>query len=256
MNPLPKHSASWNRLAPPLRPTTQVAQQMRDLCVTGETLLLGVTPEFHPLFDNLLAVDVNQHMIDTVWPGDTESKKAILADWKTMTWSPGQFGNIISDGALGLLGKLDNMVNFANKCKLWLKPNGRLIQRVFERPRIPVTIEELKYDLQARTGLGWNGFKWKMVYYIAAKNNGPVELAKVRDLFNEIALDRKYVAMSTGWNIDDINTIDLYENIDTVTFVPDRQQWVCVFDIADFVETTGYDLADTCPIIVWKKDGK
>jgi len=253
MNPLPKHSASWNKLAPPLRPTLQVAQQMRDLCTDGQTLLLGVTPEFYPLFNELLAVDVNQHMIDTVWPGDTEYKKALQANWKNMTWSPGQFGNIISDGALGLLGKLDDMVNFINQCKLWLNPKGRLIQRVFERPKIPVTIEELKYDLSACTGIGWNGFKWKMVYYVAANNNGLVRLSTVRDLFNDISPDRRYASMNTGWKIEDVNTIDLYENIETLTFVPNREEWICVFGESEFIETTGYDLAETCPIIVWKK---
>jgi hypothetical protein len=254
MTSLPKHSDSWNKLGPPLRPTLQVAKQIRELCQEGETLLLGVTPEFYPLFDNIIAVDSNPRMIETVWLGDTEYKRAVLSDWMTMTASPGQFVNIIGDGGLTLLGDLGKMFNFVYKCKQWLRPGGIFVHRVFERPIIPISMTEISHDLNMYSGSEWNAFKWKMVYYLAEKSNGPVPLAKVRDMFNEIAPDRKKISAITGWTMDQIDTIDFYENIETVTFIPNRQQWlgVCGDDVK-FIETTGYNLAETCPLMVWKK---
>lgn len=249
---LPNHNKSWSKIGPPLRPTPQVAQHIRNLSVEGDTLLLGVTPEFHPLYDSLTAVDSNPLMLEKVWPGDTESKKAIVADWVTMKWSPATFDNIIGDGGLTMLGDLDTITTFVNQCTVWLRPNGMFIHRLFERPKFPISYSELEYEVQSATGINWHGFKWKIAYHIAEINDGYVALAGVRDMFNKLVTNRSMLSNTTGWPIEEINTIDLYENIDTVTFLPNRQQWSSVID-CDFVDTTGYSLAETCPLMIWKK---
>jgi hypothetical protein len=253
MTALPKHSDNWNKLGPPLRPTLQVAKQIRSLSVDGDTMILGVTPEFYPLYDSILAVDSNPRMLETVWLGDSDNKKAIVADWLDINAAPGQFVNIIGDGGLTMLGDLGKISNLVYKCKIWLRPGGVFIHRLFERPIIPISMTEILYDLRMYSGADWNAFKWKMVYYMAEKNNGPVALTKVRDLFNELAPDRKKISAATGWPTEQIDTIDLYENITTVTFIPNRQQWIGVCDGAEFIETTGYNLAETCPLMYWRK---
>jgi len=249
---LPNHNKSWNNIGPPLRPTFQVANQIRNLSVDGNTLLLGVTPEFHPLYDNLTAVDSNPLMLERVWPGDIGYKKAIVADWTSMKWSPSTFDNIIGDGGLTMLGDLDTIKTFVHQCTVWLRPNGMFIHRLFERPKFPISYSELEYETLAATGINWHGFKWKIAYHIAEIHDGYVALAEVRDLFNKLAPNRSMLSTTTGWPIEEINTIDLYENIDTVTFLPNRKQWSSVIDCV-FVDTTGYSLAETCPLMIWKK---
>ena len=244
---LPKHSKSWDKLKPPLRPTSDTAQQMRNLCSDGDTLLLGVTPEFYPLFTNLIGTDSNPKMVDTIWPGNTDNKTAFVLDWTTMEWHAEMFDTIIGDGGLTMLGNLDRMRNFVTKCQTWLKPNGTFIHRLFERP-------DVLEDVFNTNNLGWNAFKWRLVYFLANANNGPVPLADVKDLFDEAFPDRELLAAETGWSIDSINTIDLYEGISTVTFIPNRAQWSSIID-CEFVKTKGYDLAETCPLMIWRKDG-
>ena len=249
---LQNHSSNWNKLTPPLRPTMEVAQQMYRLTPRGRTLLLGVTPEFHSMFEDLYAVDYNPSMIEQVWPGDTLIKQAHLGDWRTMEFEDSYFDAIIGDGALGLLGDLVSIQEFLARAVNWLRPGGVFAHRVFERPTPAITLDDLQNDL-ASTTLCWNAFKMKLLFYVAEQNNGEAKFADVLSLFNTLVTDRD----TAPWSREQVDTIDLYAGLSSGTMMPDRGQHRSVFpensDYWHFSTTTGYDLAECCPIMIWKR---
>ena len=257
MNALPKHSSSWNKITPPLRPTEAVVWRMRDLSTDGPALLFGVTPEFCLAFDDITAVDNNADMIARVWPGDTDNKRAILGEWASTDWPENRFATIVGDGAMTLLDSLSAISSIQRRAFSWLQPGGTFVHRVFECPDEPITIEELADQLSKSAIMNWNAFKLRMMYYQAQNDGGINSLSQVLDLFNSIAPDRDAVCDATGWNRDLVDTIDLYQGINTVACKPTRAQWMSTIPDGavnlQFYHVDGYDLAGTCPIMVWEK---
>jgi len=249
---LQNHSSNWNKLTPPLRPTMEVAQQMYRLTPRGRTLLLGVTPEFHSMFEDLYAVDYNPSMIEQVWPGNTLIKQAHLGDWRTMEFEDSYFDAIIGDGALGLLGSIYAIQAFQARALRWLKPGGVFAHRVFERPTPSLTLDDLKNDL-ASTALSWNAFKMKLLFYAAEQHNGETSFSEVLELFNSLMPDRD----ATPWTRAEVDTIDLYAGLAGNTVMPCRWQHALLLPVGSsewqFIPTEGYDLAECCPIMIWKR---
>jgi hypothetical protein len=257
MTALPKHSSSWNKLTPPLRPTDYVANSFRSLSKPGKTLMFGVTPELHAVFSDLLAVDSNPEMIRTVWPGDTLLRTARVGEWSSLSFRPNTFASVIGDGALTMLASLSNIRNVQAKAYDWLEPGGTFVQRLFERPSTAVTIDQLKTILSQPATMNWNAFKLLMMMYQAELNAGINSLPGVLDLFNKLAPDRDAVCAVTGWERATVDTIDLYQGITSVTYKPNRAEWIsAVPDNAvniSFHLLPGYDLYEICPMMVWEK---
>ena len=249
---LQNHSSNWNKLTPPLRPTMEVARTMYRVTPRGRTLLLGVTPEFHSVFEDIHAVDFNPSMIEHVWPGDTLIKRAHLADWRTMEFEDSYFDAIIGDGALGLLGSAYAIQQFQARALRWLKPGGVFAHRVFERPTPALTLDDLRADL-SDTDLCWNAFKMKLLFYMAEQNNGVAKFTEVLELFDELVKDRDL----TPWARAQVDTIDLYAGLDATTVMPNRWQHALLTPDnimeCQFIPTEGYDLAECCPIMIWKR---
>lgn len=214
--------------------------------------MLGVTPEFHSVFQDIHAVDFNPKMIEHVWPGDTLIKRAHLGDWRTMEFEEDRFDAIIGDGALGLLGSAYAIQQFQARALRWLRPGGVFAHRVFERPTPALRLEDLRKDIES-THICWNAFKMKLLFYAAEQNNGPAQFSDVLALFNELVKDRD----ATPWTRTEVDTIDLYAGLDGGTVMPNR--WQHAFLMPDgssewqFIPTAGYDLAECCPIMIWKK---
>ena len=214
--------------------------------------MLGVTPEFHSVFEDLHAVDFNPKMIEQVWPGDTLIKRAHLGDWRTMEFEEDRFDAIIGDGALGLLGSAYAIQQFQARALRWLRPGGVFAHRVFERPTPALTLADLQQDI-AGTHICWNAFKMKLLLYAAEQNNGPAQFSEVLTLFNKLVQDRD----STPWTRAEVDTIDLYAGLDSGTVMPNRWQHAFLLPVGStgwqFIPTVGYDLAECCPIMIWKK---
>lgn len=239
----------------------EVAQQMYRLTPRGRTLLLGVIPEFHSMFQDLYAVDFDPEMIQQVWPGDTLIKQAHLGDWRTMEFEDSYFDAIIGDGALGSLGDLVSIQEFLARAVNWLRPGGVFAHRMFERPIPAITLENLQSDIVGTT-ICWNAFKMKLLFYVAEQNIGEdvaeqnigeVKFADVLSLFNTLVTDRD----STPWSREQVDTIDLYDGLSGGTMMLDRGQHRSVFpensDYWQLAITSGYDLAEYCPIMIWKR---
>ena len=91
-----KYHARWAQIAPPLRPDQDVVEYVRALAGgdAGRVLLLGVTSELADAFEKVYAADKNPAMVANVWPGDTPTKKAVVADWLDLDPSIGPFAAV------------------------------------------------------------------------------------------------------------------------------------------------------------------
>lgn len=226
----------------------------------GRTLLLGVTPELHAAFDNVIAVDQDRDMITNVWPGDTDTKTAIQGEWLQMRWANGSFDNIVCDGGLSMLEDLDNMSYFQHLCMGWLRSGGSVLHRVFERPSgdDAITMERLQAEMSGPATVNWHAFKWLMAFYVAEQQgDSQIRLVSILDLFNDICADRTALSERTGWSIDSINTIDLYQGSDKVTCFGTRSEHLSTIPSTavdvNMWTVSGYDLHEHCPMMRWRK---
>ena len=261
MKQWPKHSANWNRLGPPLRPAPSVIQVMKQAIPQGNVLMLGVTPEIYQAFDNIQAVDRDQSMIDRVWLGDTQTKKVTVGQWMEMDWPDNTFSGIVGDCAIPMLGNLETVTEFQQRCYHWLKPGGTVAFRLMERPEQDVTIRNLIDAVSGPATMNFHAFKWRMGQCVAAWNrNSTAASADIRHLFQNLGFvkdHRGYLCYVTGWDIDAVDSIDLYENATQVVLFALRQEYQDTIPPGaqniTFTTNNDYDLADYTPILTWSK---
>lgn len=254
-------SRNWDKIGPPLRPTAKVAAHMRNQTVDdARVLLLGVTPELHAVFDEIIAVDRDPDMVRNVWPGDTETKTVLVDDWERMKWVPGSFDAIVCDGGFSLLEEQYRIRYLQSMCMEWLRPGGVLVHRFFERPtgRDAITLSDLSIAAGGAKPVNWHAYKWLMAFYLAeARRDSAISLAGLRDMFNDMHRDRQELSDLTGWSMESINTIDFYEGTKKVVFLGTREEHMATIpgsaeDIL-FWTVDGYDLHEHCPLMRWRK---
>ena len=252
----PKHSANWNRLGPPLRPSTQVVEIMKSLA-SGDILLMGVTPELHAAFKNIIAVDRDSSMIEKVWLGDDDTRNVMQNDWMEMVWQSNNFDAVVGDCALPMLSTLERMTEFQSKCFDWLKPGGVFVQRVMERPTVAYTKNDLLDIMSKPANINFHAFKWLKCMSIAAQFGYAVPDPLRYEYFEYLCNDRDALCERTGWSREAVDTVDLQkEGKQTVAFC-NREELIQTIP-ANAVDVTwtyakDYDLAEHCPILSWRK---
>lgn len=258
MTQWPKHSANWNRLGPPLRPTACVIKVMKEAVAPGPVLMLGVTPEIYRAFDHITAVDRDQSMIDRVWLGDTDTKCVTVGDWMDMDWPHNTFSGIVGDCAIPMLGNLAVVTEFQQRCYHWLKPGGTVAFRLMERPQQDVTLGDIERDLSQPAAMNFHAFKWRMGQCVAAMNqNSATASADIRILFQTLGYDRDRLCHVTGWDHDAVDSIDLYHNATQVVLFALRQEYIDTIpnhaQDVEFITNDDYDLCEFTPILIWRK---
>jgi hypothetical protein len=124
-------SAGWGRYPPPLVPTDgDVSHYRRSIENHDDHLLLmGVTPALSVLGKRLLAVDHSKTMIDTVWPGDTPERKALLGDWLRDLPHGAGFSAALTDGGLSCIRWPDQYVLVLRELRACAGPGFRFVTR-------------------------------------------------------------------------------------------------------------------------------
>lgn len=251
-----KHFNNWDKLKAPARPTESVIETFKSLIPNGSIFLMGVTPEIANSYENVLAVDRDTKMIENVWPGDTETKMAVHADWETFL--PGKkFDGIIGDVAVTMLADKKRITSFNIKTFNMLNPGGIVAHRILHKPKEPITRDMLTEMLTKPATVNFNAFKWMMFMAYSNETHPKIKVKNILKFFNEICPVREFVARDTGWTMDQINTIDLYKESDWELIIMDKKEWLeTVPKGATNVEFTycdDYDLAELCPILSYAR---
>lgn len=135
-----------------------------------------------------------------------------------------------------------------------------MVHRVFERPHgyDAVDLYRLNSEMQGPATVNWHAFKWLMAFHINdQQDDSRIRLSDIMDLFNKLCPDRQALSERTGWSLDSINTIDLYQGSDKVTCFGTRKEHAATIPMSavdvGFWTVPGYDLHEHCPIMRWRK---
>ncbi len=251
------HNNNWDKLKAPARPTQSVINDFKSLVPEGPILILGVTPEIANAYTDVLAIDRDPKMLENVWPGDTDTKKAVNDNWETFM-TDRDFNGVIGDVAFTMLADKQRITNLSKKAFDMLKPGGTVAHRLFHKPEKPITRDYLIDMLTKPATVNFAAFKWMMFMCYAEEKTSNFKLTNILTLFNEICPVREFAASDTGWSMNDINTIDLYKHSEWEVIVMSKKEWLETVPKdainVKFTYQTDYDLAELCPILSFSKD--
>lgn len=247
-----ERSQHWGKLGPPLTPNQEVVDAFTNLIpAASNILMLGVTPQIAKAYAHVTAVDSSPAMIDRVWPGNTETKRVIEADWLTVALEDDQFDGVLGDGSINMINQPDTNFIF-DRVYRWLKPGGRFAMRFFTRPDVAVTREQV-IEAGLNPTMGFSAYRRLLPMYIAANEGSFVRSSRMLDVFNELFPDRSVLK----WAPDHIISIDSYRDTITTSWFPTRDEILSYVPVeakdVHFVDAGTYELANTCPILTFTR---
>lgn len=248
--------ARWGRLQPPLRPNAEVADAIANV-LSGQrkaAILLGVTPELAAIADDTTAVDHAETMIANIWPGDTDSRRAVLGRWQALPLTQRKYTAVLGDGSFNTLLYADYPMVFSELAKVLL-PGGRVAVRIYETPEPCETLANLRDDVMAGREKRFHAFKWRLAMAVVAeRGDADVPVKAIHQAFERVFADRETVARATGWSDADFTEMDAYRDQAAVYSFPTRRQMLDAlpagFANPHFVSSGTYALAERCPIFV------
>ena len=242
-------SRAWGRNGPPLQPNQEIIDCFASLVpLSANILLMGVTPQIANAYTHVTAVDREPAMIENVWPGNTETKRAINDNWLSVELAENYYDGIIGDGSINMLDVKD--VKFMlDKAHRLLRPAGTFACRMFTRPNEPITKERLQAEAKNPT-VNFSAYRRLIPMYLAAQNGPLVPVKLIVNLFDQMFPDRTILP----WTPEQMSTMDAYRNSESTTWFPTRQE---ILDLAPegsrYIESGTYDIADTCPILTFTR---
>lgn len=245
----------WPTLKPPLRPDANVARAISALLPDGDApvLLLGVTPELAGLARRTIAVDWSAAMLALAWPGDGPTRRAVLGDWRRLPIAEHAVGAAIGDGSISMLRFPDETRLLFDQLRLAVAPGGRAIIRCFATPEPAETLAAVKAAALAG-GLAFHAFKQRLnMAAAAAAGDCNISSEALFATFERLFPDRAALARASGWSRAAIAEIDAYRGSGYNHCYPGRRALLDVVPgwmrAARFVETSGYPLAERCPLL-------
>jgi SAM-dependent methyltransferase len=252
-----EYHRAWSRLTPPWRPHPEVIaavrQQIGDRA--GRTLLLDVTPELADISQDVTALDRNYSMVVHVWPGNTAARRAIVGDWRNGNFAPNSFSTCVGDGSLCGLRSPDELGRVLIGLSRALRSGGKFVCRVYVPPEVHESISAVGEAAWSGAIGSFHAFKMRLAMALAAQR--PADRVCVSDIlgeFDRLFRNRDELVRITGWNREEIDTIDFYEGSAVVFNFPTREQLLSVaskiFPNARLVSVGRYELAECCPLLV------
>lgn len=244
-----------DRLTLPQRPDARIAARVAaEIAAHDErVLLLGVTRELAGLGRDLTAVDYNPEQIERVWIGDRPDRRALLADWRGMTFPAGRFTAAIGDGSFSALTWPQGCTETLARIGDALEPGGRLVVRCFLAPDEPEPVERVAGAVFSGAEPCFHALKWRLAMALANGERN-VLVADIYDAFERAFPDRAALARLTGWDGATINLIDAYRDSALVYSFPTRAEMLRAlpdaFRNARFVSSGRYPLSERCPFLV------
>ncbi|HEX2594657.1 MAG TPA: class I SAM-dependent methyltransferase [Rhizomicrobium sp.] len=254
------YPAIWDRIGPPLRPNADVAAAFAQAIAGHDdhVLLLGVTRELAHLGQRLTAVDNNEAMIASVWPGNDARRRAVSGNWDALKFEKESFTAVIGDGAANFPQYPEGLRAFFAEMARVTMQGGVLALRVFARPEYPEAIGEIHEHVMRRGIASFHAFKWRLAMAVVSREgDANIAVTAIRDNFNRMFYDRGALAEATGWPMADINTIDAYKDSPDVYTFPTigqfKSQIPDSFRAIRTMDSGSYELADRCPLLVMER---
>jgi SAM-dependent methyltransferase len=265
-----RHAEHWRHVKAPLRPCAEdmalfekVLAQYFPARATLDALMLGVTPElaanrWHPPF-NLIAVDNTLAMIQSVWPKSEGDRAVVCGNWLKLPLRDARMDLAMIDGGLPAISFPEAHRKLAQELHRVLKDDGVFMARIFARPDITESVDDVLKAVHARLIGNFHIFKFRMA--MALQGRDPEEGVTLDDVWrknNEHFNDPTRLAELTGWPVDEITTIDAYRDSHAIYHFPSVAEMIDV--LAPAFECVSqkcgtYPLAERCPILLFKRRG-
>lgn len=244
----------WALLGSPLRPCAEDIRIIDEMIAAEPELfgsaakkrawLLGVTPEIvtacWPPGVKLVAVERVQAMIDLVWPGDTECRRALCADWLEAPFPDQSIDLAIGDGCLAAAGFPDELTRLLASVHRCLRRDGCLLLRLFCRPDVAETPDAVIAALDAGTIGSFHAFKWRLAMAVQGAADAPdVAVDDVWHIWDAAGIDTRALAAKRGWPMEVLRTIEIYRSS------PTRYNFMRYDDTIRHLDRAGFDLVAT-----------
>ena len=248
------------RLGPPLRPNEEVLAAYRRLIAghAAQVLLLGMTAGLADAGAEVNAVDSNDAAIARAWPGDTERRRAHKADWLALPFPAERFTAAIGDGALNSAGGVRTYPALFQELERVLEPGGLIVTRIYARPAVCETVATVAKTAMAGEIPVFNALKWRLAMALVAESGEPdIEVHRIKTAFDRAFPDRAALAAAARWEIEDIDTIDIYAGSRAIYSFPTLAEVRATVPASlgrmRVVPTGTYPLAERCPLLVLRK---
>ncbi|MBU0688224.1 MAG: class I SAM-dependent methyltransferase [Gammaproteobacteria bacterium] len=249
-------ASRWNRLGSPMRPCPEDLRNFQTALgdSKGSCLLLGVTPELANISPRLTAIDNSPDMIRALW---LHEKRPVLGDWLDMPFEDASFDNIIGDGCPVLLEFPQQQERFFAEVVRVLKPGGKLLLRAFVCAAQAESPELVCHEARQGNIKGFHAFKWRLSMAIASQTpNYTFLVSETLRIFDRQFPDRQQLAEVTGWDMQDIDTLDLYQDSIALYSYPPLASLRKTLPKA-LVEIGlmygHYELAERCPLLILER---
>ncbi|MBZ9986371.1 class I SAM-dependent methyltransferase [Mesorhizobium sp. BH1-1-5] len=253
-NAIRKH---WQLLGSPLRPPAEVVETYdRELDLArSHVVMLGVTPELAGLGATITSVDESAAMIAGIWPGDTDTRKAMQGDWFDLPFGDASVEALIGDGCLSVIGAAELRRKLFASIARALKSDGRAGIRLYASPETPDDPKDVRAMVLSGGVSTFHELKWRVA--MTAIGGAPdyiIPVTGILEQFDALFPDRAELSARTGWELPIIGTIDVYRNSSVVySFAPAAapiEEARTFFDDVRLASTGTYGLAERCPLLV------
>lgn len=260
------HAARWALLGAPLRPAPADIQYLNDsvrrLAGTeppSSALLLGVTPEIaemnwdRPL--RLLAVDKSVAMVQSVWPGDTPLRRALVGDWLSLAPPESPFDLAVGDGVFSMFDYPVGYASLATALGRLVKVGGLLSLRLFCRVEPSEPVDQVFRELFERRIGSFHVFKWRLAMALQGDGTHGVRLHDIWSTFTRHAISPRHVAEQTGWPEAVVATIEGYRDVDDRYSFSTENEVVECLEAFELLETwrPPYELGERCPHLTFRR---
>lgn len=222
--------------------------------IAGPCLLLGVTPEYYGLSDNLIAVDNNESIIKGVWPGNRNGRHAVQGDWLQLPFKANTFDAVMGDGSLSVMHYPLSYELLFSQLKRVLKQGGTLLLRLYVTPdEGEVCSAVCREALEGRIS-SFHAFKWRLAMALVSESGKPnIGVRDIYNTFNHLYPDRAILSERTSWDLQDIATIEVYRESPVMYSFP-QLSYVRIA-LQPYFREIGllngtYELAERCPLLI------
>lgn len=257
--PLSLTILNWENLVLPLRPIepipTNIAQFIPDK--EARLLLLGVTPDYADLTTDVTALDFSAAMIEHVWPGDTEHRRAELGDWRDMPFPDQQFDLAVCDNGFSMLQDPNAIASVLKHLKRVVKTNGTVVARWFLSPEAPLSDTDVTDFALTRCGASVVTLRWWFAFSRACRNADTTTTANDSYvLFDELINNRAKLREAYGWSEDTIKEADFYKGSSAKYIFPTeaamRKLVSPYFNSVKLVQSGCYPMSEHAPFVVMR----
>ena len=252
------HSKQWDKLSSPLRPNHEdLSFYQKHATKKSRNLILGLTPELCCLSGKSVFVDSCGDRIKLLFDKNSLDQHAIQAYWLHLPLTEQQFDNVFGDGVFTQLVYPTEYTALFNNINIQLKANGKLVSRIFINNEICTTAEEV-VALANKGSIGsFHAFKWRFTMALLnERKETNIPVIDIYTLFNQYCPDRVSLSRNSNWDIKSINTIDVYKGSSSIYSFPTLSQLKTIMPnnfIEEAIHYGSYELAESCPIVVWGK---